>query len=163
MHWSPGVRASGPPVDHGGGQVHSSLPCLYATHEIKELAATDQDRGASLVGIYGVGPDTAATLLVTAGSNPERLHSDAAFAALCGVNPIPASSGKTNRHRLNRGGDRQANAALHRIVVVRLRYDHRTRAYMLRRTGEGLSKTEVIRCLKRYVAREVSQLSGTRL
>ena len=79
----------------------------------------------------------------------------AAFASLCGVNPIPASSGKTNRHRLNRGGHRQANAALHRIVVVRLRHDERTQAYMRRRTTEGMSKAEVIRCLKRYVAREV--------
>ena len=109
----------------------------------------------ALIGLLGVGPDTAATLLITAGSNPDRLHSEAAFAALCGVNPIPASSGKTNRHRLNRGGDRQANAALYRIVIVRLRYDRRTRAYMLRRASEGMSKTEVIRCLKRYVAREV--------
>ena len=101
------------------------------------------------------GPDTAATLLIAAGSNPDRLHSEAAFASLCGVNPIPASSGKTNRHRLNRGGHRQANAALHRIVVVRLRHDERTQAYMRRRTTEGMSKAEVIRCLKRYVAREV--------
>ena len=105
--------------------------------------------------MFGVGADTAATLLVVAGSNPERLHSEAAFASLCGVSPIPASSGKTNRHRLNRGGDRQANAALYRIVLVRLRYDSRTIAYTDRRTGEGLSKTEIIRCLKRYVARQV--------
>jgi len=127
--------------------------------EIRDLEA-ELDRLTSqaapaLSGTFGVGPDTAATLLVAAGSNPERLHSEAAFAALCGVNPIPASSGKTNRHRLNRGGDRQANAALFRIVLVRLRYDHRTKEYMQRRTGEGMSKTEVIRCLKRYVAREV--------
>ncbi len=127
--------------------------------EIQELEA-ELDRltraaAPALVGTFGIGPDTAATLLVTAGGNPERLHSEAAFAALCGVNPIPASSGKTNRHRLNRSGDRQANAALYRIVVVRLRHDDRTKAYMRRRTGEGMSKTEVIRCLKRYVAREV--------
>ena len=153
----------GPLVDPTAAAKYTlrSLACRYRQlrDEIKELEAHLQrltkTAAPALVGIYGVGPDTAATLLVTAGSNPERLHSDAAFAALCGVNPIPASSGKTNRHRLNRGGDRQANAVLHRIVVVRLRYDHRTRAYMLRRTGEGLSKTEVIRCLKRYVAREV--------
>ena len=86
------------------------------------------DGAPTLVSIFGVGPDTAATLLVTAGSNPERLRSEASFAALCGVSPIPASSGKTNRHRLNRGGDRQAHAALRRIVVVRLRYDHRTKS-----------------------------------
>ena len=90
----------------------------------------------ALSDVFGVGPDTAATLLVTAGSNPERLRSEAAFAALCGVNPIPASSGKTNRHRLNRGGDRRANAALYRIVLVRLRYHEPTREYMSRRTSE---------------------------
>ena len=109
----------------------------------------------ALINTFGVGPDTAATLLIAAGSNPDRLHSESAFASLCGVNPIPASSGKTNRHRLNRGGDRQANAALYRIVVSRLRYELRTQAYMRRRTAEGMSKREVIRCLKRYVAREV--------
>ena len=138
-----------------------SLACRYRqlSEEVRDLEAqlTRLTRTASptLIGIFGVGPDTAATLLVTAGSNPERLHSEAAFAALCGVCPIPASSGKTNRHRLNRGGDRQANAALHRIVVVRLRHDQRTKSYMRRRTGDGMSKIEVIRCLKRYVAREV--------
>ena len=104
---------------------------------------------------FGIGPDTAAALLVTAGSNPERLKSEAAFAALCGVSPVPASSGKTKRHRLNRGGDRQANAALYRIVIVRLRYHESTRTYFQRRMGEGKTKTEIIRCLKRYVAREV--------
>ena len=112
----------------------------------------------TLVRTFGVGSDTAATLLIAAGSNPERLRSEAAFAALCGVSPIPASSGKVNRHRLNRGGDRQANAALHRVVIVRLRYDQRTMAYMDRRTAEGMTKTEVIRCLKRYVAREIFPL-----
>ena len=109
----------------------------------------------ALVSMFGVGTDTAAALLISGGSNPERIHSEAAFAALCGVSPIPASSGKTNRHRLNRGGDRQANAALSRVVLVRLSHDLRTREYMDRRTREGMSKTEVIRCLKRYVAREV--------
>ena len=109
----------------------------------------------ALVNTFGVGPDTAAALLIAAGSNPDRLRSESAFASLCGVNPIPASSGKTNRHRLNRGGDHQANATLYRIVVSRLRYDLRTQAYMRRRTAEGMSKREVIRCLKRYVAREV--------
>ena len=120
-----------------------------------ELERLVQTAAPALVNAFGVGPDTAAALLVAAGSNPDRLHSEAAFASLCGVNPIPASSGKTNRHRLNRGGDRQANAVLYRIVVVRLRHDLRTQTYMRRRTGEGMSKTEVIRCLKRYVAREV--------
>ena len=127
--------------------------------EIKDLEAElerlTREVSPALVDSFGIGPDTAATLLIAAGSNPDRLHSEAAFASLCGVNPMPASSGKTNRHRLNRGGHRQANAALHRIVVVRLRHDPRTQAYMHRRTKEGMSKAEVIRCLKRYVAREI--------
>jgi transposase len=116
-----------------------------------------------LVEALGVGPVVAATLLITASDHTQRLTSEAGFAALCGVSPIPASSGKTNRHRLNRGGDRQANSALHRIVIVRLRYDHRTRAYMERRIGEGWSKLEVIRCLKRYVAREVFTILNSRI
>ena len=120
-----------------------------------EIGRLTRSVAPSQVDAFGVGPDTAATLLIAAGSNPDRLHSEAAFASLCGVNPIPASSGKTNRHRLNRGGDRQANAALYRIVIVRLRFDSRTQAYMQRRTAEGMSKRDVIRCLKRYVAREV--------
>ena len=138
-----------------------SLACRYRqlSKEIqdlrKELGRLIRTAAPALVGAFGVGPDSAAALLVAAGSNADRLRSEASFASLCGVNPIPASSGKTNRHRLNRGGDRQANAALYRIVVVRLRYEQRTQAYMQRRTEEGMTKTEVIRCLKRYVAREV--------
>ena len=120
-----------------------------------ELERLTRAISPALMDSFGIGPDTAATLLVAAGSNPDRLHSEAAFASLCGVNPLPASSGKSNRHRLNRGGHRQANAALHRIVVVRLRHDPRTQAYMHRRTKEGMSKAEVIHCLKRYVAREI--------
>ncbi|MGH3281184.1 MAG: IS110 family transposase [Trebonia sp.] len=103
----------------------------------------------------GVGPDTAATLLIAAGDNPGRLHGEAAYAALCGVSPVEASSGKTQRKRLNRGGDRQANAALHRIVISRIRWDDRTRAYLDKRASEGKTRREAIRCLKRYVAREV--------
>ena len=95
-------------------------------------------------------------MLVTAGDNPDRLHTEAAFAALCGVNPLPASSGRTTgRHRLNRSGDRNANSALWRIVLARMAHDPRTRAYVTRRTTEGLSKREIMRCLKRYVAREI--------
>ena len=105
--------------------------------------------------LLGVGPDSAAALLIAAGDNPTRLTSDAAFAALCGACPVEASSGKTVRHRLNRGGDRQANAALHRIVLVRLRWHQPTRDYATRRTTEGKTKKEITRCLKRYVAREV--------
>jgi transposase len=108
--------------------------------------------------LNGVGPDVAGQLLVTAGDNPDRLHSEAAFAMLCGAAPLPASSGRTNRHRLNRGGDRQANSAPHRIVICRLRWDQRTRAYTERRTKEGLTKKEIIRCLKRYVAREIYEV-----
>ena len=116
-----------------------SLACSYhqLSEEIRnlnaELAELVGTASPTLLNIVGVGPDTAATLLITAGSNPERLHSEAACAALCGVSPIPASSGKSNRHRLNWGGERQANAALHRIVVVRLCCDHGTKAYMRRR------------------------------
>ena len=108
--------------------------------------------------LQGVGPDSAATLLIAAGDNPDRLHSDAAFAALCGASPVEASSGKTVRHRLNRGGKRQANAALHRIVIVRLRWHEPTRTYAARRATEDKTSKEIIRCLKRYVAREVFAL-----
>ena len=138
-----------------------SLACRYRhlSDEVRDLDAEierlTRSIAPTLVDAFGVGPTTAATLLVVAGSNSDRLRSEAAFASLCGVNPIPASSGKTNRHRLNRGGDRQANAALYRIVLVRLCHDPRTQAYMHRRTAEGMSKRDIIRCLKRYVAREV--------
>lgn len=108
----------------------------------------------SLLELHGVGTDTAASLVVTAGDNADRLKSEASWAHLCGVTPIPASSGKTTRHRLNRGGDRQANAALYRIVLTRMSNHPQTRAYVARRRGEGLSNREIIRCLKRYVARE---------
>ena len=127
-----------------------------------EIAELDDDLEAllaplapTLLALLGVGCDVAGQLLVTVGDNPDRIHSEAAFAHLCGVAPIPATSGKTtNRHRLNRGGDRAANAALYRIVLCRLRWDPRTRAYMARRTAEGHSKAEIIRCLKRYIARD---------
>ena len=108
-----------------------------------------------LLALHGVGPETAGILLVTAGDNPQRLTTEACFAHLCGAAPIEASSGRTTRHRLNRGGDRQANHALWRIVIVRMKTHAPTRAYVTRRTTEGLSKREIIRCLKRYVAREI--------
>ncbi|MFD9593145.1 IS110 family transposase [Kitasatospora sp. NPDC059973] len=104
---------------------------------------------------YGVGPDTAAQLLITAGGNPDRLRTEASFAALCGVAPVPASSGKTNRHRLSRGGDRAANAALYRIALVRMSSDQRTRDYVDRQTKAGRTKKEIIRLLKRAIAREI--------
>jgi transposase len=109
----------------------------------------------ALCALLGVGPDIAGQLLVTAGDNPHRLRSEAAFAMLCGAAPLAASSGRTQRHRLNRGGDRQANCAFYRIVLCRLRWDPRTRVYAQRRTAEGMGKKEIIRCLKRYVAREI--------
>lgn len=120
-----------------------------------QLARLTATASPQLIGAFGVGADTAGALLVAAGDNPDRLRSEAAFSMLCGSSPIKASSGKTNRHRLNRGGNRQANAALHRIVLVRLRYHQATKDYVDRRTSEGKSKREIIRCLKRYVAREV--------
>ncbi len=123
---------------------------------LKELLGTFVGGVAEdLLALYGVGIDSAAALLVAAGDNPERIRNEAAWAHLCGVAPIEASSGKVTRHRLNRGGDRQANAALWRIVMVRMRHEPRTRAYVERRTAEGRSKPEIMRCLKRYVAREV--------
>ena len=121
---------------------------------LEELVRRAAPRTISLL---GVGTHHAGQLLVTAGQNIERLRSEAAFAHLCAADPIPASSGLTRRHRLNRGGDRSANRALHMIAVVRLRYCPRTRVYVARRTAEGLSKRETIRCLKRYIAREVYQ------
>ncbi|MER5432395.1 IS110 family transposase [Streptomyces sp. NPDC002588] len=104
---------------------------------------------------YGVGPDTAAQLLITAGGNPERMRTEASFAALCGAAPVPASSGKTNRHRLSRGGDRAANAALYRIALVRMAGDSRTREYVARQTAAGRTKKEIIRLLKGAIAREM--------
>ena len=112
-------------------------------------------RAPGLLSLYGVGPDTAALLLIAAGDHPGRLRSEAAWAHLCAVAPIPASSGKVSRHRLNRGGNREASHALWRIVITRMSAHPATRAYIERRTKEGLSKKEIIRCLKRYVAREV--------
>lgn len=110
----------------------------------------------ALLACHGVGPETASPLLIAAGDNAGRLRSEAAYARICGVAPIPAGSGKTDgNHRLHRGGDRQANAALWRIVMVRMSSDPRTQAYVERRTKEGLSKKKIIRCLKRYMAREL--------
>lgn len=128
----------------------------------EEIAALDrhitplvEELAPDLLALEGVGVTSAGELMVAAGENPDRLRSEASFAMLCGVCPLPASSRKTLRHRLNRGGNRQANSALHMIVLCRMRIDQRTRDYVERRTREGLSKREVMRCLKRYVAREV--------
>ena len=123
-----------------------------ADHDLDQLV---REVAPSLLALPGVGPEVAGQLLTSAGDNLDRITSEAAFAHLCGVAPIPASSGRVHRHRLNRGGDRGANNALHVVVLNRLRYDPRSRAYVERRTHEGLSKREIIRCLKRYVAREI--------
>lgn len=122
---------------------------------IKKLVAVINPR---LTAAFGVGPEVAAQLLITAGDNPGRLRSEAAFAMLCGVAPLPASSGRTHRHRLNRGGDRQANNALWWIAITRMGRDPKTRAYVEKRTKQGLSKAEILRCLKRYIARDIYHL-----
>lgn len=121
-------------------------------HEIRTLVET---AAPALLALPNVGPETAAALLIAAGDNPQRLKSESSFAHLCGVAPRQASSGKTHRHRLDRGGDRAANSALYTITLGRMYRDERTAAYVARRTTEGLSKREIIRCLKRFVAREV--------
>jgi len=126
-----------------------------ATELGRRMTTAVRATAPSLLEQLGIGPDSAAALLITAGDNPERLGSEASFAALCGASPVEKSSGKSQRRRLNRGGDRQANAALHRIVVTRMRQDERTRLYLERRIAEGKGKREVMRCLKRYTAREV--------
>lgn len=129
------------------------------SEEIAELdERLDQlvaEAAPELISLPAIGTDHAATLLIVAGDNPQRLGSEASFASLCGVSPIEASSGKVVRHRLNRGGNREANRALHLICVVRMARDRRTRQYVARRTAEGKSKREIMRCLKRYIAREV--------
>ncbi|MEV5952153.1 IS110 family transposase [Streptomyces sp. NPDC051993] len=134
----------------------------HLTDEINDLTARITSAITSyapkLLDCYGVGPDTAAALLIAAGDNPDRMGGEGSFAALCGVSPVEASSGKTQRRRLNRGGDRQANSALYTIVLARLRWENRSREYLERRISEGKTRREAIRCLKRYVAREIYQL-----
>jgi len=127
----------------------------------REIAELDQqlERLVALaaprtVQLFAVGTQSASQLLVTAGQNIDRLHSEAAFARICGAAPIPASSGRTTRHRLDYGGDRQANRALHMIAVCRLRHCDQTRAYAAKRTADGLNRREILRCLKRYIARQ---------
>lgn len=123
--------------------------------QLRHLVAT---AAPGLLAVKGLGTDTAGALLVAAGDNPDRLRSEAAFASLCGVAPVPASSGKTHRHRLSRGGDRDANRALYLLALGRMSWDPRTRNYVTRRTAAGLSKPEIIRCLKRYLARELYRM-----
>lgn len=140
---------------------------LMLDAEIQEhdthLDALTDAAAPTLKAAFGIATGTAAEMLILVGDNPERIRSEAAFAKLCGACPVPASSGKTTRHRLNRGGNRQANAALYRVVIVRLRSHPPTLAYMQRRSAEGLTKREIIRCLKRFVAREIfAHLCGHR-
>jgi transposase len=155
----PGAELSDPLV-----ATRWALRRLARHHQVLDIEVVELDaqlgvlvaRAApAVVGLNGVGTDTAGQLLVTAGGNPDRMRSEAAFAHLAGAAPIPASSGRVHRHRLNRGGDRQANNALYVIALSRMRHDPRTQAYVARRIREGLSKREIIRCLKRYIAREI--------
>ena len=135
---------------------------LMLSAELKELDATldhlTSQSAKRLRNQFGVGPQTAAILIAVAGDNPERLKNEAALAALCGASPLQASSGKTVRHRLNRGGDRSANNALWAIAMVRMRSESRTQAYVMRRTAQGMSNKEIQRCLKRYIVRELYPL-----
>lgn len=135
-------------------ELHDEIKILTAQLKMLTRAAAPR-----MLDAFGVGLDITAQMLVTAGDNTDRIRNEAAFAKLCGVAPLPAGSGKTGgRHRLNRGGDRQANAALYRAVIVRMRYHEPTRAYVAKRTAEGRTKPEIIRCLKRYLIRELYQL-----
>ena len=138
---------------------------LRLSEEIAELeeqiARLVSEAVPALASLRGIGTDTAASLLVAVGDNPERLRSEASFARLCGVAPLAASSGKTVRHRLNRGGNRDANRALHVLALGRMSWDERTREYVARRTAEGKSRREILRCLKRYAAREVYRVLTT--
>jgi transposase len=121
----------------------------------RRISSTITAIAPATMALPGVGPQVASQLAITAGDNPDRLRSEAALAHLCGAAPLPASSGRTDRHRLNRGGDRHANNALHTVVLTRMRHHLDTRRYVERRTAEGLSKKDIIRCLKRFVAREI--------
>jgi transposase len=152
---------------------------LVAKHALRSLARRHQDlteeirdldaylarllrqAAPQLLAVKGLGPLTCASLLVAIGDNPERMRNESAFAHLCGVALLPASSGKTTRHRLNRGGDRQANYALYILAVTRMAWDPRTRAYVTRRQAEGKTTKEIIRCLKRHIAREIYRLLTT--
>jgi hypothetical protein len=133
------------------GRLH---PGTVAGFKSESMAGFRRNHQAMLEA-HGIAAGTAAEMLLLVGDNPDRIRSEAAFAKLCGACPIPASSGKTNRHRLNRGGNRQANAALYRVVIVRMRGHQPTLDYVRRRTAEGKGKMEIIRCLKRFVAREI--------
>lgn len=153
-------RRRQPPRDHPARAARArpadpdpASPARPRRHKLRRITtATAPD----LLARPGNGPDTAATLLITAGDNPDRLHHERSFASLCGSSPVPANSGQTqHRDRLNRGGDRNANAALWRIAIVRMATDPDTQHYIASRLADGKTKAEAIRCLKRYIAREV--------
>ncbi|MEZ8107318.1 IS110 family transposase [Vibrio genomosp. F6] len=131
----------------------------YLTDELhaidKALRKLTKESASTLMEQFGVGPCVAATLLVTAGDNPQRIVKESAFAALCGASPLQASSGKTSRHRLNSGGSREANNALLTVALIRMRSDPRTKLYVAKRSGEGFSIKEIQSCLKRYIVREL--------
>jgi transposase len=154
-------------VSDPAGAARRTLRCLARRHQAltAEIDELDQSigqlcaqAGPALLAARGVGPEVASALLIAAGDNPGRMRTEASFAALCGSSPVEASSGKITRHRLNQGGNREANNALWRIAMVRLTCDQRTQDYAVRRRSEGKSDREIIRCLKRYIAREVYQL-----
>jgi len=151
-------------LDEPTQAMKAALRCLARRVQAfdEEITATDRSldvlvkqAAPTLISKLGIGTGHAAQLLITAGQNIDRIHSEAGFARLCGVAPIPVSSGKTQRMRLHRGGDRKANSALHMIAVCRMRYHEPTKAYVQRRLAEGLSKKDIMRCLKRFIAREV--------
>jgi transposase len=156
-------RPSGHPADTGYITALTLKTLAIRCQSLRsEIASTDallqeflDSYAPLLTELPGVGVEVATQLLVTVGDNPERINNEAQFAALTGTAPVPASSGKTNRRRLSRGGDRQANSALHHVVLSRMQSDHRTKHYVAKRTADGKSKRETMRCLKRYVAREI--------
>jgi transposase len=157
----PSAHASGSPSsrDHWAPRSarsdQSRSGSKRSTEKSRRSTTTSSDLSRPLVQLLGISTGHAGQMLITAGQNIERFHGEASFAAICGASPVPASSGKTVRHRLNPGGDRQANRALHLIAVCRLRYCQRTHAYAQRRVREGKSQREIMRCLKRYIAREI--------
>jgi transposase len=161
--WRPDTDAFADPVTATRIAIKSLCQRILDLHDEigmfdEQITALVNDIAPELTATVGVGREVAAQLLSTIGDNPQRLASEASFAMLCGVAPLPASSDKTERHRLNRGGDRAANSALHLAVITRMRTDQRTKDYITRRTAEGKSKLEIMRCLKRYLAREIYYL-----